>query len=157
MKRLLAAGLVAVALVCGCRSEDERARELHTQAITAGREGRGDEARDLLERIVADYPATETAVEANQALAAGEAVEAVRVETVRKTIDMALQLYRLDNGTYPSTEQGVRALVRAPVLGQPARNWRAGGYVEREALLDQVSRYESDGRAYTLEMDQAVP
>lgn len=43
----------------------------------------------------------------------------------------ALNMYRLDNYVYPSTEQGLEALVRRPA-GQPeAPNWRAGGYLDR--------------------------
>ncbi|MGY6630009.1 MAG: type II secretion system major pseudopilin GspG [Wenzhouxiangella sp.] len=43
----------------------------------------------------------------------------------------ALNMYRLDNYHYPSTEQGLDALVRRPG-GQPeAANWRQGGYIDR--------------------------
>lgn len=43
----------------------------------------------------------------------------------------ALNMYRLDNYAYPSTEQGLEALVRRP-SGQPdAPNWRPGGYIDR--------------------------
>ena len=43
----------------------------------------------------------------------------------------ALNMYRLDNYVYPSTEQGLEALVRRP-SGQPeAPNWRPGGYLDR--------------------------
>ncbi len=43
----------------------------------------------------------------------------------------ALNMYRLDNHHYPSTEQGLEALVRRP-SGQPeAANWRQGGYIDR--------------------------
>ena len=41
----------------------------------------------------------------------------------------ALKLYRLDNQRYPSTEQGLQALVTRPAPAPP--NWKAGGYVER--------------------------
>ncbi|MDD3518570.1 MAG: type II secretion system major pseudopilin GspG [Chromatiales bacterium] len=48
-----------------------------------------------------------------------------------RALESALNLYRLDNFNYPSTEQGLEALVRQPA-GQPeARNWKAGGYVDR--------------------------
>jgi general secretion pathway protein G len=43
----------------------------------------------------------------------------------------ALKLYRLDNHRYPSTEQGLQALVAAPASAPLAPNWKAGGYVER--------------------------
>jgi general secretion pathway protein G len=47
------------------------------------------------------------------------------------TILQALKLYRLDNHRYPSTEQGLQALVSAPTEPPLAANWKAGGYLER--------------------------
>ena len=48
-----------------------------------------------------------------------------------ESIDTALKLYRLDNGNYPTTEQGLQALVELPSIGAAAKNWRQGGYLER--------------------------
>ncbi len=48
-----------------------------------------------------------------------------------RAISSALKLYRLDNGVYPSTEQGLLALVQKPETGPAPRNWKSGGYVER--------------------------
>ena len=47
------------------------------------------------------------------------------------TILQALKLYRLDNHRYPSTEQGLQALVAPPVLPPLAPSWKTGGYLER--------------------------
>ena len=47
------------------------------------------------------------------------------------TLETALELYKLDNGSYPSTEQGLQALVEAPTVGQLARKWREGGYLKK--------------------------
>ncbi len=44
-------------------------------------------------------------------------------------IVQALKLYRLDNGAYPTTDQGLRALVNRPTSGPVPRNWRQG-YLE---------------------------
>lgn len=47
-----------------------------------------------------------------------------------RSIAAALKLYRLDNGDYPTTDQGLAALVKKPV-GDPApANWAPGGYLE---------------------------
>jgi general secretion pathway protein G len=46
-------------------------------------------------------------------------------------ISQALKLYRLDNGRYPTTEQGLAALVQRPTLAPVPPNWKAGGYLER--------------------------
>jgi general secretion pathway protein G len=43
----------------------------------------------------------------------------------------ALKLYHLDNHRYPSTEQGLQALVARPTSAPLANNWKAGGYIER--------------------------
>jgi general secretion pathway protein G len=43
----------------------------------------------------------------------------------------ALKLYRLDNQRYPTTEQGLQALVVRPASAPAATNWKAGGYLER--------------------------
>jgi len=46
-------------------------------------------------------------------------------------IETALKLYRLDNGFYPTTEQGLRALTEASTIPPAPRNWREGGYLEK--------------------------
>jgi len=51
-----------------------------------------------------------------------------------ESLETALKLYRLDNGSYPTTEQGLQALVEAPSAGQQAKNWRQGGYLERNKV-----------------------
>jgi general secretion pathway protein G len=43
----------------------------------------------------------------------------------------ALKLYRLDNQRYPTTEQGLQALVARPTTAPIPPNWKAGGYLER--------------------------
>ena len=43
----------------------------------------------------------------------------------------ALKLYRLDNGFYPSTDQGLGALVQRPTTNPVPGNWKQGGYLER--------------------------
>src|SRR5207244_12517704 len=43
----------------------------------------------------------------------------------------ALKLYKLDNGTYPSTDQGLAALVKKPERGDIPRNWKTGGYLDK--------------------------
>ncbi|GJM08666.1 MAG: type II secretion system protein G [Lysobacteraceae bacterium] len=51
----------------------------------------------------------------------------------------ALNMYRLDNYTYPSTEQGLEALVNQPSGRPEAPNWKRGGYIE-ELPLDPWGR-----------------
>lgn len=46
-------------------------------------------------------------------------------------LSTALNLYKLDNFTYPSTDQGLDALVQKPGGAPEAANWRSGGYIDR--------------------------
>lgn len=60
----------------------------------------------------------------------GEArVTAARTDIA--TMMQALKLYKLDNQRYPSTEQGLQALVTKPTAGPSANGWKEGGYMEK--------------------------
>ncbi|TET95579.1 MAG: type II secretion system protein GspG, partial [Desulfobacteraceae bacterium] len=48
-----------------------------------------------------------------------------------ESIETALKLYRLDSGSYPTTEQGLQALVEPPAVGKLPIAWREGGYLEK--------------------------
>ena len=50
------------------------------------------------------------------------------------SIQQALKLYRLDNGAYPTTEQGLRALLAKPTIEPIPPNWKQGGYLERSSM-----------------------
>jgi general secretion pathway protein G len=57
-----------------------------------------------------------------------------RIAKVRqdiRAIEAALNLYKLDNYVYPSTDQGLEALIARPSGNPEAPNWKAGGYLER--------------------------
>ncbi|MBI4831351.1 MAG: type II secretion system major pseudopilin GspG [Candidatus Lindowbacteria bacterium] len=47
-----------------------------------------------------------------------------------RSFETGLKLFRLDNGFYPSTEQGLTALVSAPTTGTIPQNYKQGGYIE---------------------------
>ncbi|WP_137937209.1 type II secretion system major pseudopilin GspG [Chitinivorax sp. B] len=46
-------------------------------------------------------------------------------------IVQALKLYKLDNTTYPTTEQGLKALVQKPTTNPIPNNWKTGGYLDK--------------------------
>ncbi|MEK1941076.1 MAG: type II secretion system major pseudopilin GspG [Pseudomonas sp.] len=48
-----------------------------------------------------------------------------------KGISAALDMYKLDNHAYPSTQQGLEALVKKPSGNPPPKNWNADGYLKR--------------------------
>jgi general secretion pathway protein G len=50
------------------------------------------------------------------------------------TIMQALKLYRLDNGRYPTTDQGLQALIVKPTTEPVPTNWKQGGYIERTGV-----------------------
>ena len=52
----------------------------------------------------------------------------VKVKQDIQALELALNIYKLDNDIYPSSEEGLDALVTKPA---DARNWRQGGYVAR--------------------------
>lgn len=47
------------------------------------------------------------------------------------TIMQGLKLYKLDNMRYPTTEQGLQALISKPTSGPEAKGWKTGGYLDR--------------------------
>ena len=67
-------------------------------------------------------------------------------------IEGALNLYRLDNGGYPTTAQGLQALVERPTAPPVPRAWKADGYLERVPPdpWGHAYVYVADGARYTL-------
>lgn len=59
---------------------------------------------------------------------------AMKAQLDIKTLENALKLFKLDSAFYPTSDQGLRALVEKPTVGRPANNWREGGYLEKGAL-----------------------
>lgn len=60
-----------------------------------------------------------------------------KIQTTRTQIsnmETALKLYKLDNGTYPSTEQGLNALVLKPTVGVIPKSYKDGGYLEKKQV-----------------------
>jgi len=48
-----------------------------------------------------------------------------------KQLEGALGLYKIDTGSYPSTEQGLEALVSQPTIGEISKNYKDGGYMNK--------------------------
>ena len=57
-------------------------------------------------------------------------------------IMQALKLYRLDNGMYPSSDQGLAALTKKPERGDIPKNWKSGGYLERTPVDPWGTEYQ---------------
>ena len=63
----------------------------------------------------------------------GRTEEAKRTKTAVqiKNLQSSLDLYKLDSGVYPSTDQGLQALVEKPAVGEIPNNWKEGGYIDK--------------------------
>ena len=72
-----------------------------------------------------------------------EARIAVAKADIEVNIATALKLYELDNGAYPTTEEGLNALLSAP---PSAKNWK-GPYLEKKPIdpWNNVYQYKSPG------------
>lgn len=71
-----------------------------------------------------------------------EEAKQVRAQMDIGTLETTLKMYKLDNGFYPSTEQGIQALVEPPTIGRPAPKWREGGYLEKRRVPKDPWSYE---------------
>src|SRR6056297_2301176 len=60
-----------------------------------------------------------------------EQAKQVKARVDIQGLETALKLYKLDNGMYPTTEQGLEALVEPPESGKIPEDWREGGYIEK--------------------------
>lgn len=56
-------------------------------------------------------------------------------------LENALSQYKLDNGVFPTTEQGLEALINEPTIDPLPRNYRRGGYIQRLPLDPYGSEY----------------
>jgi general secretion pathway protein G len=96
--------------------------------------------------LIAGIVGTQLLGEAEKAKA-----EATRIQI--KSLESALSLYRLHNSTYPTTEQGLEALVRKPEVGTIPENW-AGPYITSKTVPSDGWKhpyvYQSDGRDFTI-------
>jgi general secretion pathway protein G len=55
-------------------------------------------------------------------------IESTKVQI--RNFETGLKMYKLDNGVYPGTEQGLQALVAKPTTGAIPKKWKEGGYLE---------------------------
>jgi general secretion pathway protein G len=85
-----------------------------------------------------------------------------RVTAARSDIQQignALDLYRMDNGHYPSTDQGLEALVSKPSGYPEPRRWNADGYLKRVPIDPWGDKYlyfneERNAEVYSLGSDR---
>ncbi len=96
--------------------------------------------------LIAGIVGTQLLGEAEQAKA-----DATKIQI--KALGSALDLYRLHNSAYPTSEQGLAALMRKPEVGTIPENWR-GPYLSSNSLptdgWKHAFLYTSDGKSYNV-------
>jgi general secretion pathway protein G len=55
----------------------------------------------------------------------------IKAQSDIRALEAALDLYRLDQFSYPSTDEGLEALVNPPVSNKESARWKSGGYLDR--------------------------
>lgn len=75
-----------------------------------------------------------------------EQARLVKVKNDISAIQTALDLYKMDNYTYPSTDQGLEALVKMPTSEPVPRNWKSEGYLQKLPMdpWDRPYQYMND-------------
>ena len=63
-----------------------------------------------------------------------EQAKQVKAKIQIESLETALKLYKLDNGNYPDTQQGLQALIEKPETGNIPPKWKEGGYLEKGKL-----------------------
>ena len=63
-----------------------------------------------------------------------EQARRIKAQIDIENLEAALKLFKLDNGFYPSTEQGLEALIKKPSIGRIPQNWQENGYLEKSQV-----------------------
>ncbi len=74
------------------------------------------------------------AVVAPRIIGRADEAKVVEAKIQIKNFETALKLYKIDNGVYPSTEQGLDALIEKPAVGVIPKKWRESGYLEKKKI-----------------------
>lgn len=61
----------------------------------------------------------------------GEEAKRTAAQVQIREIEQALDMYKLDSGMYPTTEQGLEALITKPTTSPEPRRWKEGGYLRK--------------------------
>lgn len=129
----IAAAMVEVQTLTGVSAVSDRPSVPRATGDCAGRftPGRGEAGLTLIEMIVVlAIIALIAALIVPNIIGRPDQARVTLAQTDQRTIAAALKMYRLDNGDYPSTAQGLAALAHRPTAGAIPANWSANGYLE---------------------------
>ena len=138
--------MCAAIILVGCSNNEESARKLYNQAINLTKDGHQKEAHELYKKIVDKYPTTQTAVEVNKMLLTEKIITN---KALKELFKEALDSYRLDNGSYPTTEEGLNAL-----FDDTRESTWHGPYIPDEKYKNDANKfiYTGSGQEYSLEL-----
>jgi general secretion pathway protein G len=104
----------------------------HRSALEAGREIQSERGFTFIEiMVVVAILAILAALVVPRIMGRTDDAKRTAAKVQIRNIEGALQLYKLDNGVYPSTEQGLKALVEKPSIGVVPKKWKLGGYLPK--------------------------
>jgi general secretion pathway protein G len=63
-----------------------------------------------------------------------EAAKITAARTQIKNFEQALELFHLNNGFFPTTNQGLAALISKPTMPPEPKNYQSGGYLKARAV-----------------------
>ena len=107
-------------------------QDRHENERTAGRGLRSDGGFTFIEiMVVVAILAILAALVVPRIMGRTDDAKRTAAKVQIRNIEGALQLYKLDNGVYPSTEQGLKALVEKPSVGVIPKKWKIGGYIPK--------------------------
>ena len=119
---------ITLPLAPGCSSEEKNAQALYKEGIALRKKGKPREAFDVFKEVINKFPSTETTANI--------------YDMWKKEISMSLKLFELDNGTYPTTEDGLTALVQN-VNPSRYKNWKGRGYMQHPQTAIEIFKYFS--------------
>lgn len=74
------------------------------------------------------------AIVAPRLIGRGEEAKVTAAKQQVGNLETALKLFKIDNGFYPSTDQGLEALLEKPTTGKEPKRYREGGYLEKKVI-----------------------
>jgi len=128
-------------LVIGCSNHNGKANKLFVEASQLVESLKYKQALEKLELIIKRYPQSDLAVKLVQGEAKigrftySEFKNLVVPAIEEKWLERSLRMYAVDSGKYPTTEQGLAALINKPTLSPQPKKWN-GPYASIEDLKD---------------------
>ena len=153
MRRICLFLLIFTMVFMACSNKEESARKMYNKALTLQQNKQDDEAEKIFQEIIRKYPETQTAVEVNKIILerrkAQEFLVNITKEKMKKLFEQALDYFRLDNGRYPTTDEGLDILFNNK---SNLSSWNGPYFPEGSSKYINDFTYRRDDSEYTLEI-----